>query len=140
MGDLHMPLHVGNVSDKGGNTIKVKWFGENSNLHRVWDSDMIDDYQMSYTELADNNLVLSETRIKEIEKGTLLDWISESRQLALSVYDGVQQDEKLGYKYSYENFPTLQKQLQKGGIRLALVLNEVFKSKSKWLDAFLANV
>ena len=140
MGDLHMPLHVGNVSDKGGNTIKVKWFGENSNLHRVWDSDMIDDYQMSYTELADNNLILSETRIKEIEKGTLLDWISESRQLALSVYDGVQQDEKLGYKYSYENFPTLQKQLQKGGVRLALVLNEVFKSKSKWLDTFLANV
>ncbi|KDN56747.1 S1/P1 nuclease [Flavobacterium seoulense] len=140
MGDLHMPLHVGNTADKGGNTISVKWFGQNSNLHRVWDSDMIDDYQMSYTELSENNSSLSKTQIEEIEKGNLLDWIYESRQLALSIYDGVQADEKLGYKYSYENFPTVQKQLQKGGVRLALVLNEVFKSKSKWIDAFLANV
>lgn len=140
MGDLHMPLHLGNTADKGGNSIPVKWFGQNSNLHRVWDSDMIDDYQMSYSELADNNIALADAQIKEMEKGTLLDWVYESRQLALSVYDGVQAEEKLGYEYMYHNFPIVQKQLQKGGVRLAIVLNEVFKSKSKWLDAFLSNV
>lgn len=140
VGDLHMPLHAGNTADKGGNSINVKWFGQNSNLHRVWDSDMIDDYQMSYSELSKNNVALSDDQIKEIEKGTLLDWVNETRALALSVYEGVQPDEKLGYKYMYHNFPIVQKQLQKGGVRLAMVLNEVFKPKSEWIDAFLSNV
>ena len=42
IGDLHQPLHVGGGDDQGGNNIKVDWFGKDSNLHRVWDSDMID--------------------------------------------------------------------------------------------------
>ena len=42
VGDLHQPLHVGNGIDRGGNDTKVTWFGEQSNLHSVWDSGMID--------------------------------------------------------------------------------------------------
>src|SRR5262249_51649906 len=34
--DLHMPLHVGENRDKGGNTLQVRWFDRGSNLHRVW--------------------------------------------------------------------------------------------------------
>ena len=36
--DLHQPLHVGNGKDKGGNSTKVKWFGELTNLHSIWDT------------------------------------------------------------------------------------------------------
>ena len=36
--DLHMPLHVGENHDKGGNNLQVRWFDRGSNLHRVWDS------------------------------------------------------------------------------------------------------
>ncbi|MCG9792161.1 S1/P1 nuclease [Flavobacterium algicola] len=141
VGDLHMPLHAGNLADKGGNDVKVKWFGGDSNLHRVWDSDMIDDYQMSYTELATNNdEMVTKAQIEEFEKGTLLEWVVESRQLALKLYSETHQDEKLGYKYMYQNFPIAQNQLEKGGVRLALILNEVFKNKSKWLDGFLADL
>ena len=39
--DLHMPLHVGENHDKGGNTLQVRWFDRGSNLHRVWDSGII---------------------------------------------------------------------------------------------------
>ncbi|AWG21090.1 S1/P1 Nuclease [Flavobacterium faecale] len=141
VGDLHMPLHAGNASDKGGNDVKVKWFGADSNLHRVWDSDMIDDYQMSYTELATNNdIMASKDEVKAMEQGTLLDWVVESRQLALKLYSETHQDDKLGYKYMYQNFPVAQDQLEKGGVRLALILNEVFKGKSKWLDTFLTDI
>ena len=52
VGDIHQPLHVGKPGDRGGNEVKVKWFRSESNLHRVWDSDMIDDTKLSYTELA----------------------------------------------------------------------------------------
>ena len=42
VGDLHQPLHVGNVEDKGGNTITVFTFltdrTANTTLHGVWDS------------------------------------------------------------------------------------------------------
>ena len=51
VGDLHQPLHVGRFEDKGGNTIKVKWFGKKTNLHTVWDSKIIDNMKLSYTEL-----------------------------------------------------------------------------------------
>ncbi len=42
VGDIHQPLHVGNGEDRGGNNTKVEWFYDDSNLHRVWDSEMID--------------------------------------------------------------------------------------------------
>ena len=53
VGDIHQPLHVGRGEDRGGNEIKVKWFGKDTNLHRVWDSEMINTYMMSYTEFTD---------------------------------------------------------------------------------------
>ena len=52
VGDLHQPLHVGKCCDKGGNDVKVTWFGKPTNLHAVWDSALVDDEQLSFTELA----------------------------------------------------------------------------------------
>ncbi len=126
IGDLHQPLHVGRGEDKGGNDIQVQWFRNGSNLHRVWDSDMIDYYGMSYTELAQNRDELSKNKIEEIKNGNILDWVHESQELAKKVYTSANVGEKLGYKYMYYNFPTVRSQLQKGGIRLAKILNDIF--------------
>ena len=52
VGDLHQPLHVGKCCDKGGNDVKVTWFGKRPNLHAVWDSALVDEEQLSFTELA----------------------------------------------------------------------------------------
>jgi hypothetical protein len=46
-------LHAGNGTDRGGNDVKVRFFWEDSNLHRVWDSQMLDRRQLSYSEWAD---------------------------------------------------------------------------------------
>lgn len=127
MGDLHQPMHVGHAEDKGGNDIQVQWFGNGSNLHRVWDSNMIDDYGMSYTEIADNLPVLTKTEMKEVQSGELLDWVEESQKLAAEVYGSVEKGEKLSYRYSYKYFSVVEDQLQKGGLRLAKVLNDMFK-------------
>ena len=35
---VHQPLHTGHTQDKGGNDVKVQWFGKDTNLHSVWDS------------------------------------------------------------------------------------------------------
>ncbi len=126
VGDLHQPLHVGRGEDKGGNDIQVRWFKEGSNLHRVWDSDMIDYYGMSYTELSENADKLSKIQIKALQEGTILDWVNESQSLAKKVYTSANVGEKLGYKYVYDHFFTVRWQLQKGGIRLAKILNDIF--------------
>ena len=36
VGDVHQPLHAGNGDDRGGNDVKVRWFGDETNLHAVW--------------------------------------------------------------------------------------------------------
>ena len=127
LGDLHQPFHVGRSADKGGNDIQVRWFGEGSNIHRVWDSQMIDSYQMSYTELTENRDKLSRNEIKALEAGELLDWVYESREIADELYASVEIGEKLGYEYMYKWFPTVRTQLQKGGIRLAKLLNDIYR-------------
>jgi hypothetical protein len=126
IGDLHQPMHVGRAEDKGGNDFQVRWFNKGTNLHRVWDSDMIESFNMSYSELAANEKQLSDQQIKAIQKGTVLDWTYETQDLAKKVYTSAEIGEKLSYKYSYDNFDTVRNQLQKAGLRLAQILNEIY--------------
>lgn len=127
IGDLHQPMHVGRAEDKGGNDIQLQWFNEGTNLHRVWDSNMINDYDMSFTELASELPELSKKEVKVLQSGTLLDWVAETQVLANTIYDSVETGEKLRYQYSYDWWGTVEDQLQKGGIRLAAVLNDTFE-------------
>ena len=64
IGDMHQPMHVGKGEDKGGNDIQVRWFNKGTNLHRLWDSDMIEHFNMSYTELAANAEKLNKHQVK----------------------------------------------------------------------------
>ncbi|SHI83703.1 S1/P1 nuclease [Algibacter luteus] len=126
IGDLHQPMHIGLKEDRGGNDFKVQWHYEDSNLHRVWDSDMIEKFDMSYVELAENADVLSKAQVKAIQKGSVIDWVNETHELTRKIYDSAEPEENLRYRYSYHHFKTVRTQLQIAGIRLAKVLNELF--------------
>ncbi|WKD84732.1 hypothetical protein KCTC32516_00066 [Polaribacter huanghezhanensis] len=126
IGDLHQPMHVGRVTDRGGNDFQVNWFNRGTNMHRVWDSQMIDSFNMTYTELASNTDVLSKAQVKELQKGAIVDWVNESKGLAQMIYGSAKSEEKLSYRYMYDHFQTVRTQLQKGGIRLAKVLTDIF--------------
>lgn len=126
IGDLHQPMHVGKQGDKGGNDIQVQWFNNGSNLHRVWDANMINSYGLSYTELANSLPKLDKKEIKAVQAGTVLDWVKESHLIAGKLYDSVEVGEKLSYRYSYVWWGTVENQLQRGGLRLAKVLNDLF--------------
>lgn len=126
IGDLHQPMHVGLGEDKGGNDFQVRWFGDGTNLHSVWDTKMIDSYNMTYTELADNANTLSKNQLEAINEGNHYTWMEDSRNIVKDVYAHTEVGEKLGYRYMYDYFDTVRGQLQKGGIRLAKVLNEIF--------------
>jgi hypothetical protein len=126
IGDLHQPLHAGWAENRGGNDIQLQWFGNGSNLHRLWDTNLIDHYGMGYTELADNMPRLSRKERLELQKGNVLTWVEESHGLANQLYASVEKGEKLGYQYSYTYWTTVEDQLLKGGVRLAAVLNDLF--------------
>ncbi|WP_127018475.1 S1/P1 nuclease [Flagellimonas beolgyonensis] len=126
IGDLHQPMHASRAEDKGGNDIQVQWFGQGSNLHRVWDRDLIESYGMTYTELASELDRVSKKERKQIQAGTIYDWVDESHKICGELYDSVKVGEKLGYRYTYDYNDLLFQQLQKGGLRLAKVLNDLF--------------
>lgn len=127
VGDLHQPLHIGRGEDRGGNDIKVKWFwSTKTNLHSVWDTRMIESYNMTYSELSDNLNKFSKKQIEAIQKGSVLDWVNETRVLTMKVYKSAKPGQNLNYRYMYDHFDTVKKQLQKGGLRLAKLLNELF--------------
>jgi hypothetical protein len=123
VGDIHQPLHVGSGEDRGGNSVKIKWFYKNSNLHRIWDSGMIDSKQFSYSELAELIDHASESRVEELQKDNLDVWVKEAMDLRPQIYD-IEGQENLSYEYQYKNWATVKDQLMKAGIRLAGILNE----------------
>ena len=126
VGDLHQPLHVGNGKDRGGNSVRLKWFGESTNLHSVWDSKLIYYQKLSYTEYA-NYLMLNENRgeIREWQGDSLLTYVHESRDLRAQCY--VFKQDNLKWDYFYTNKELLEKRLLQGGIRLSGELNRIFK-------------
>jgi len=125
IGDLHQPLHAGNGTDRGGNDVKVEFFWEDSNLHRVWDSGLIDRKQLSYTEwtkfLAPK---ISQEQAKAWHTTDPLVYIQESAEIRDTIYP---EGERLSWQYLYDHTPTMTLRLQQAGVRIAAHLNEVFK-------------
>lgn len=145
VGDLHQPLHVGGGGDQGGNFCKVTWHGRNTNLHRVWDSDMIDSTDLSFTELARfASTGRSAEQNKTWRTGTVRDWAEESKRIRSDIYPAevqrplapvskltycqkdvaVEAMPKLGYEYSYRFLPVVYERVYQAGLRLAKLLDE----------------
>lgn len=124
VGDIHQPLHVGGKDDQGGNLVKLMWFRSDSNLHRVWDSEMIDDTKLSYTELAESLAKPSEAQMKTWQQAGVRDWAKESQSYEKQVYDIG--NGRLGYRYSYLYLPIVRDRLLQAGVRLAGILNHIY--------------
>lgn len=125
MGDIHQPAHVGTGKDRGGNDTRVEWFWEPSNLHRVWDSGMIDQYDLSYTELAKSINNPTAEQVREWQSSGVLDWAYESMELREQIYN-LPKDKELSYEYMYHNFETVERRLLQAGVRLAGILNDIY--------------
>jgi hypothetical protein len=124
VGDIHQPLHVGGKSDRGGNDVRVTWFRSDSNLHRVWDSDMIDDSRLSYTELAESLDKPTDAELKLWQSTPVLSWARESQAYEKNAYQIG--NGKLGYEYSYRNWYIVRYRLLQAGVRLAGILNDIY--------------
>ena len=126
MGDLHQPMHTARKDDLGGNKITVTWFGQKSNLHRVWDEQLVDYQQLSYTEFAAAVNHPSAAQLKEWRSASLKQDVYESYQLCNKIYATTKADDKLSYRYNFDYADALYTQLAKGGVRLAALINSIY--------------
>jgi len=108
-----------------GNDIKLKWFRQNSNLHSVWDSRMIDGQQLSYTELANSVNFPSDDEVVKWQSDSILVWANESMSYRGDVYS-LPENLSIGYRYNFDNWATVQKRLAQAGVRLAGILNQIY--------------
>jgi len=127
MGDLHQPMHTARKDDLGGNRIVLSWFNEKSNLHRVWDEQLVDFQQLSYTEYSKVIDHASKAQVAQWQSASLKDEVYESYQVCNSIYaTGIKMNDKVSYRYNFDWIATINSQLLKGGIRLAKVLNDIY--------------
>ena len=45
IGDVHQPLHAGFADDRGGNSYQLQAYGRGTNLHALWDSALLQQWQ-----------------------------------------------------------------------------------------------
>lgn len=124
VGDIHQPMHVGRSADRGGNKIDISFFSQQTNLHRLWDSGLIEQQQLSYTEYSDFLCCRAAQNLEAIATTNIKAWLLESRNVAAHVY--AQSPAKAHYNYVYEFKPVWEKQLLRAGVRLGALLNAIF--------------
>ncbi len=140
--DLHQPLHAGLLEDRGGNLIKVRFRGEDTNLHRVWDSHLVrvrmgkkgvSRYAGELSARARVAVWSGDIGCDESD-GVFRDWTEESRRIAMkSAYrvDGLDVTGirafsgriDLSEGYIQRGARVTEERLMKAGLRLACVLN-----------------
>ena len=125
--DIHQPLHAGMASDRGGNLVRVEWFGAPTNLHTVWDTRLIEHQQLSYTEYVEFLDHAEPHEIAMWQASGYLVWMRESQALRDTVYTlpSAQQGASPDLRWDYVNAmtPIMEQRLLQAGMRLAAVLN-----------------
>jgi hypothetical protein len=168
VGDLHQPLHVGRGCDRGANSVWVSWFGQQSNLHRVWDEEALDAEKLSYTDKVGFLDDATEDQLATWRAGAIFDWMDEAFALHPAVYQlDLKADctcipcaelrgepdacaveacgsfysapARLRYDYRSHALPLIDVQLRKGGARLGSLLDHLLSTGS-WPDAWQDDV
>lgn len=128
VGDIHQPMHVSRAEDRGGNTIDVKIKGDRTNLHRAWDSGIMNLRRSSWGEIAEV-LQAEITDEQVVDWSRPLDpaaWATESYQHAMGFAYKIPSDGELEDAYLDQSQNIIDERLKMGGVRLAALLNQLF--------------
>lgn len=131
VGDVHQPLHTAIIGDQGGNAIKVTFLGRETNMHAVWDYGLLEapppPPDLSYPHL---KAALHTLNRKRWNAGTPLEWAQETHWLMRTPatgYLGNPGGLELGDIYIKQNYSVAKEQIEKAGVRLAGLLNDLLR-------------
>lgn len=125
IGDLHQPLHAGERADKGGNDVKLTFQGRQTNLHSLWDSGMLLSFGQSDADIVRdiNDELHRRDDVKATTKGTVVDWVMESHDIARDVvYRNLPNSLEITPAYVDAARPVIHDRLLRAGVRLAVML------------------
>src|ERR1051325_7008503 len=126
VGDIHQPLHCADNDDRGGNMVQVKFRGKVTNLHKVWDYDMVE-AALGGSSILDYARKLKETTPAE-KAFWIEDWANDSHAVAQTNVYAIPYDKELSTTYYQRNLPVLEKQLAKAAAKLVQVLEDALGS------------
>ncbi|EIK46957.1 S1/P1 nuclease [Cellvibrio sp. BR] len=143
VGDIHQPMHTGHAEDRGGNLIEVKFFGKPTNLHSLWDTELLESQNLSFSEFAAFINTQDKQLIKTYLTSSPADWLKESMALSESIYQSAAPAAtntlpEFSYGYIHQQLPVAEERLLQAGIRLAGLLNSIFDPRAKPGTAALA--
>jgi hypothetical protein len=136
VGDIHQPLHAGWGDDKGGNNVAVIFDGRKTNLHSLWDSAMLEQYNSNQNSLTQSLEELITNNPGKVKKWlSTLDpvrWADEGLNLIKNdVYNfdakpsGLfQADVEITEDYYNYSIPIILDQLAAAGLRLAALIDD----------------
>lgn len=125
--DRFCPMHVAHLDDKGGNGVKMKWFGQNTNLHSVWDGKIIDSKGFTYTEYAQYLHDVYGKQKKAVMQMTDEETLLQTYHLTDDIYTYHSTWNGNAYHYSYYWMDEMEWQLYTAGVKLAQALNAIYK-------------
>lgn len=128
IGDCHQPMHLSKAEDKGGNTVQVQFGGKGTNLHGLWDSGLITLEGKTYDQMAKDYDTATPAQINQWQVDAQMQWIFESYEAAGKIYADLDKSgKKLDDAYYTDNIAIVHQRIEMAGIRLAGVLNDLFK-------------
>lgn len=129
--DLHQPLNLGFAADRGGRDIAVTFLGRAMDMHEVWDSALLaaqNPPSHGYTPFLQE---MTDTANRERwMTGTPAAWAQETLWLMRDTptgYIGNPGGLALDEVYVKQNYLVAVDQIDKSGMRLAFLLNGMFK-------------
>jgi hypothetical protein len=136
--DVHQPLHVGDNHDRGGNLTQVQFFNEGDNLHRLWDSTILNEISRDERAwLRRIEPLLTLENVAAWSKATVETWTDESLQEAKRAYHfppnaprPLASGALLGREYVEMAAPIIRLRLAQAGVRVANELNAIFSEHS----------
>ena len=136
LGDAHQPLHVGNGYDAGGNLCGVNWFKRKRlvSLHKIWDVFLVKAaYAQNPWLVAESSKISPPT--SNYDDVDILSYLRESRSLHKKIYPKTctniyakKPGEHLSGAYVKANINIVKERLMLGGLRLAGILNKIYKN------------
>lgn len=136
VGDLHQPLHAGSRGDQGGNQVAARYgivSGRRVNLHAIWDGWLA---ERAISTPPGGARGLSAEARRSMAAGSVLDWSRESARLSRDkVYASAFGGDPCGPAGSAvlddraieALIPVVRLQVERGGMRLARLLDEALR-------------
>jgi nuclease S1 len=132
--DVHQPFHVGDNGDRGGNDLQLRFYRRGTNLHKLWDRDLLERFSSDEDTWAKSvEALLLPNDVRAWTGGSPADWANESLAIAKLAYTGftggdpMTSGAQIGAEYEAAALPLVRRRLAQAAVRLASLLDESLK-------------